>query len=55
MTKIDKTNQKNLVLHRRLLERNLKTFLSSKPNLFTISNISKRGKEQILDYIQTFV
>ena len=55
MTKIDKTNQKSLVLHRRLLEENLKTFVSSKPNFFTISNISKRGKEQILDYIQTFV
>ncbi|MEI8254003.1 MAG: hypothetical protein WCG25_10030 [bacterium] len=42
MTKIDKTNQKNLSLYRRLLEEDLKTFVSSKPNIFTISNVSKR-------------
>jgi GTP-binding protein len=51
MTKIDKTNQKNLSLYRRLLEENLKTFVSSRPNIFTISNVSKRWRDQLLDYI----
>jgi len=52
MTKIDKTNQKNLSLYRRLLEEDLKTFVSSKPNIFTISNVSKRWRDQLLDYIE---
>jgi GTP-binding protein EngB required for normal cell division len=42
ITKIDKTNQKNLNLHRRLLEENIKTFVSNMPKIFTISNVSKR-------------
>ncbi len=55
ITKIDKTNQKNLSLYRRALEENLKTFVYSKPNIFTISNITKRGRDQLLDYIQTLI
>lgn len=55
ITKIDKTNQKSLSLHRRLLEENLKTFVFSKPNIFAISNISKRWRDQLLDYIEEII
>ncbi len=55
ITKIDKTNQKNLNLHRRLLEENIKTFVSSMPKIFNISNVSKRWRDELLDYIQNLI
>ena len=55
MTKIDKTTQKNLNLNRRLLEENLKTFISNMPKIFFVSNISKRWREELLVYIQNFL
>lgn len=55
MTKIDKAKQKDLVLNKRLLEDNLRSFVSSSPKIFAISNVSKRWREQLLDYIQNII
>ncbi|MFZ2150790.1 MAG: ribosome biogenesis GTP-binding protein YihA/YsxC [Candidatus Absconditicoccaceae bacterium] len=55
ITKMDKTNQKNLNLYKHLLEENIKMFVSKMPKIFTISNVSKRGREELLDYIQNLI
>ena len=55
MTKIDKTTQKSLGLHKRLLEENIKTFVVNMPKIFSVSNVSKRWKDELLDYIQNII
>ncbi len=55
ITKIDKTNQKNLNTYKRLLQENIKIFVSKLPKIFIISNLSKRLREEILDYIQNLI
>ena len=53
MTKIDKATQKSLSLHMRLLKERLASFISVTPQIFSVSNVTKRGKEKLLDYIET--
>ncbi|MEI7919002.1 MAG: ribosome biogenesis GTP-binding protein YihA/YsxC [bacterium] len=55
MTKIDKATQKSLSLHTRLLKQQLAGFLTTMPDIFTISNVTKRGKEKLLEYIETLM
>lgn len=55
MTKIDKANQKSLSLHTRLLKEKLATIVTHMPQIFSISNVTKRGKEKLLDYIETLI
>jgi hypothetical protein len=37
------------------LEENIKTFVSNMPKIFTISNVSKRWRDELLDYIQDLI
>lgn len=55
ITKIDKASQKSASLHMRLLKENLATFLPSLPNIFPVSNVTKRGKDKLLEYIETLM
>lgn len=55
MTKIDKTTQKSLSLHTRLLKQKLADFLLYMPKIFTISNVTKKGREKLLDYIDEMI
>jgi GTP-binding protein len=52
MTKIDKATQKSLSLHTRLLKEHLTKIVTHKPNIFPVSNVTKRGKEKLLEYIE---
>jgi len=52
MTKIDKATQKDLAQHERLLKEKLCTIVDHLPKIFPLSNISKRWRERLLDYIQ---
>lgn len=51
MTKIDKTTQKSLSLHMRLLKQKLADFVIHMPKIFTLSNVTKKGREKLLEYI----
>jgi GTP-binding protein EngB required for normal cell division len=55
MTKIDKATQKSLSLHTRLLKQKLADFIIHMPKIFMISNVSKKGREQLLEYIETLM
>lgn len=55
MTKIDKATQKSLSLHARLLKQKLADFVIHMPKIFTISNVTKRGREKLLDYIDEII
>jgi len=55
MTKIDKATQKSLSLHTRLLKEELTKVTTHMPKIFPISNVSKRGKEQLLEYIEGLI
>jgi len=55
MTKIDKATQKSLSLHTRLLKEKLASFLTIMPDIFTVSNVTKRGKEKLLEYVETLM
>lgn len=55
MTKIDKTTQKSLSLHMRLLQQKLTDFVVHMPKIFTVSNVTKRGREKLLEYIETLM
>jgi GTP-binding protein len=52
MTKIDKATQKSLSLHMRLLKQHLEKIVTHMPKIFTVSNVTKRGREQLLEYIE---
>ena len=55
MTKIDKATQKEFSLHSRLFIKKLESFVSIMPKIFPVSNVTKRGKEKLLDYIETLM
>ena len=55
MTKTDKATQKALSLHMRLLEQKLADFVIHTPKIFTLSNVTKRGREKLLDYIEEMI
>ncbi|MFA6256616.1 MAG: ribosome biogenesis GTP-binding protein YihA/YsxC [Candidatus Absconditabacterales bacterium] len=55
MTKIDKATQKSLSFHTRLLKQKIATVVMHMPKIFTVSNVTKRGKEQLLDYINRLI
>ncbi|MEI7557513.1 MAG: hypothetical protein WCJ45_01345 [bacterium] len=55
MTKTDKATQKSLSLHTRLLEQQLATVVTHMPKIFPVSNVTKRGKEKLLEYIETLM
>jgi hypothetical protein len=37
------------------LEENIKTFVANVPKIFSVSNVSKRWKDELLDYIQNII
>lgn len=55
MTKIDKATQKSLSLHMRLFKQHLTTVVTHMPKIFLVSNVTKRGKEKLLEYIETLM
>ena len=55
MTKIDKATQKSLSLHTRLLKEHLAKIVTNMPNIFPVSNVTKRGREKLLEYIETLM
>lgn len=55
MTKIDKATQKSLSLHTRLLKEHLTKIVTHMPNIFPVSNVTKRGKEKLLEYIEILI
>ena len=55
MTKIDKATQKSLSLHMRLLKERLASFISITPQIFSVSNVTKRGRDKLLEYIETLM
>ena len=55
MTKIDKATQKEFSLHTRLFTKKLESFVSCMPRIFAVSNVTKRGREKLLDYIETLM
>lgn len=55
LTKIDKATQKNFSLYSRLLKEKLESFLPAMPKIFPVSNVTKRGKEKLLEYIETLI
>jgi len=55
MTKIDKATQKSLSLHARLLKQKLADFVVHMPKIFTVSNVNKRGREKLLEYIDELI
>ncbi|MEI6119407.1 MAG: ribosome biogenesis GTP-binding protein YihA/YsxC [bacterium] len=55
VTKIDKATQKSLSLHTRLLKENLAKVVTTMPNIFPVSNVTKRGREKLLEYIETLI
>ncbi|HMS91624.1 MAG TPA: ribosome biogenesis GTP-binding protein YihA/YsxC [Candidatus Absconditabacterales bacterium] len=55
ITKIDKSTQKEFSLHYRLLTEKLASVVTHMPNIFPVSNVSKKGREKLLEYIQTLV
>lgn len=55
MTKIDKGTQKDLSLHTRLLWEELASIVSNMPKIFMISNVNKRWRDKLLDYIQDLI
>jgi GTP-binding protein len=55
MTKIDKATQKEFSLHSRLFKEKLASVVTHMPNIFPVSNVTKRGKEKLLDYINELI
>lgn len=55
MTKIDKATQKEFSFHSRLFTQKLAGVVKTMPKIFPISNVTKRGKEKLLDYIETLI
>jgi GTP-binding protein len=52
LTKMDKTTQKEAARHQRLLLEQLTSFISTMPEIFTISNVNKKGRDALLKYIE---
>jgi len=52
MTKTDKPNQKNFNAHLHSLKAVLEPIVSYMPKIFPISNVSKKWREELLNYIQ---
>jgi GTP-binding protein EngB required for normal cell division len=55
VTKIDKATQKELSVHMRLLKENIAKVVTTLPNIFPVSNITKRGREKLLEYIDEII
>ena len=55
MTKIDKATQKSLSLHMRLLKQHLASFVAHMPKIFSVSNVTKKGKEKLLEHIEEII
>lgn len=55
MTKIDKATQKEYSHHSRLFREKLATVVTTMPKIFPVSNVTKRGREQLLEYIETLM
>ena len=55
VTKMDKATQKAFSLHTRLLKEELARLVTYMPKIFPISNVTKRGREQLLEYIETIL
>ena len=55
MTKIDKATQKSFSLHSRMLKEHLAKIVTHMPNIFPVSNVTKRGREKLLEYIETMI
>lgn len=55
MTKIDKATQKSFSLHSRLLKEKLTSVVTHMPKIFSISNVTKRWKDQLLGYIEELI
>jgi len=52
VTKMDKAKQKDFNANLRALKDRLEEFVEIMPKLFPISNVSKKGREELLNYIQ---
>ncbi len=55
VTKIDKATQKSLSLHSRQLNEHLAKIVTHMPKIFPVSNVTKRGREKLLEYIETLI
>ena len=55
MTKMDKATQKSFSLHTRVLKEKLASFVIHMPKIFAVSNVTKRGKEKLLEYIEELI
>jgi len=52
MTKLDKSTQKEVARHQRLFLEQLSACVSTIPEIFAVSNKTKRGREELLAYIE---
>lgn len=52
MTKMDKAKQKDFNANLRLFKDKLEEFVDHMPKIFPISNVSKKWREELLNYIQ---
>jgi GTP-binding protein len=55
ITKIDKATQKDLNKNIKLFKQELKNKKIIEPNIFLSSSAKNKGKEQILEYIETLI
>ena len=55
VTKIDKTTQKNLNINIKLFKQELKNKKIKEPTIFLSSSVKHKGKDSILDYIDTLI
>lgn len=53
VTKIDKASQKEFSLHSRLFKEKLASVVTHMPKIFPVSNVTKKGREELLEYIET--
>jgi len=52
LTKLDKSNQKEAARHQRELLEQLSVSVTKIPEIFAVSNKTKRGREHLLEYIE---
>ena len=52
MTKLDKSTQKEAARHQRMFLEQLSGCVSTIPEIFAVSNKTKRGRDVLLDYIE---
>jgi GTP-binding protein len=55
LTKLDKSNQKEAARHQRELLEQLSVSVSKIPEIFAVSNKTKRGREELLEYIEELI